>query len=248
MIVRQLDTETFVRMVDERLRMYRNQRHFNKADPFDELIFIILSAQTESYSYHQTWSALCRRFPTRKALSNARISQIAATIKEGGLAQKKARQIRGAIQKIIQDAGMLSLSFLKKWGDADVEKYLISLPGIGVKSARCIMMYSLGRQVFPVDTHVWRVSRRLGLAPAVPKPTPALEKQLEEKISPELRFTLHVNMVSHGRSICTPYWPKCDECVLNDLCPSAFKPDEVWGEWRKPQGHWKNFRADKKSK
>lgn len=246
MVKGNIDSATFVRIVDARLRVYGSQRHFNKADPFDELVFIILSAQTEFYSYHETWKALRQQFPTRNNLAKARVPQIAAAIKEGGLSQKKARQIKGALQKIKQDAGALSLSFLKKWSDADAKRYLVSLPGIGAKSARCIMMYSLGRKVFPVDTHVWRVSRRLGLAPAIPKPTPPLENQLEEKIPPDLRYTLHVNMVSHGRCICTPYWPKCDECTLNDLCPSAFKPDEVWGGWRKPKGHWKNFRTNKK--
>lgn len=239
-----LDDEAFIRQVDHRLREYKSQRHDNKHDPFDELLFIILSAQTEYYSYHQTWNALRRQFPTRQALAEARISQIAGAIRAGGLAEKKARQIKGAIQKIIRDTGKISLSFLKNLDNAEVEKYLMTLPGIGVKSARCIMMYSLSRQVFPVDTHVWRVSRRLGLAPPIPKSIPALATQLEELIPHDLRYTLHVNMVSHGRAICTTYWPKCDQCMLNDICPSAFKPDNIWGEWRKPQGHWKNFRTN----
>lgn len=237
--------DEFIREIDRRLRAYGNQRHFNKRDPFNELVFIILSAQTEYYSYHETYRALRQRFPTRESLYRASVATIASAIKAGGLSQKKAKQIKGAVRKIYKDTGRLSLAFLANWNDERTQGYLISLPGIGVKSARCIMMYSLGRNVFPVDTHVWRVSRRLGLAPSVPKPIPALENELENRIPPDIRYTLHVNMVSHGRAICTTYWPKCGQCVLQNLCPSAFKPDEVWGEWRDPQGHWKNYRTNK---
>jgi endonuclease III len=235
------EVEEFVREVDRRLRIYGDSRHHNKADPLDELIFIILSAQTESYSYLETYKALRQKFPTRDLLFKARESTIAAAIKLGGLAKKKAAQIKGALSKIHGDTGKLSLSVLSKWDDETVEAYLTSLPGIGAKSARCIMMYSLGRKVFPVDTHVWRVCRRLGLAPQYPKPTPALEVDLEKRIPEDVRYTLHVNLVSHGRETCTTYWPKCSQCTLADICPSKDKPDEVWGQWRKPKGAWQNY-------
>ncbi len=239
------DETQFIREVDRRLRVYGDSRHFNKSNPLDELLFIILSAQTESYSYLETYKELKRRFPTGNALLAARETSIAAAIKSGGLARKKARQIKRAIRKISADIGKPSLAFLRKLKDHEVEAYLVSLPGIGVKSARCIMMYSLGRHVFPVDTHVWRISRRLGLTPAAPKPTPTMEKDLEGKIPPDVRLTLHVNMVSHGREVCTTYWPKCSECVLADICPSAGKADQTWGEWRKPQGAWGNYKVNR---
>lgn len=237
--------DKFVRKIDRRLRILGNSRHFNKANPLDELIFIILSAQTESYSYLETFQALRHKFPKWEQVRTARLSSIATAIKSGGLSRKKAAQIKGALRKIYEGTGKLSLAFLSKWDDSRVEAYLTSLPGVGVKSARCIMMYSLGRQVFPVDTHVWRVCRRLGLTPAVPKPTPTLEKELEVKVPPDIRYTLHVNLVSHGRETCTTYWPKCGKCKLADLCPSAFKPDEVWGEWRKPRGAWARYSEQK---
>jgi endonuclease III len=231
----------FILEVDKRLQSYGNDRHFNKSNPLDELIFIILSAQTEYYSYLKTYQELRHRFPTNPALLKARVSSVESAIKEGGLSKKKAAQLKGALRKIFTDTGKLSLSFLSKWDDEAIEDYLTSLPGIGVKSAHCIMMYSFNRDVFPVDTHVWRVCRRLGLTPQAPKPTPAMENDLQAKIPERFRYTLHVNMVSHGREICTTYWPKCDHCVLVDLCPSAFKPDRTWGQWRKPQGFWQNY-------
>jgi endonuclease III len=235
------NSEWLVREADRRLRAYGNNRHFNKSNPLDELLFIILSAQTESYSYLETFISLRKKFPTKTSLLKASRRSIEAAIKNGGLAKKKSIQISSALKKIYADTGKLSLNFLSKWDDEKVEEYLTSLPGIGLKSARCIMMYSLARQVLPVDTHVWRISRRLGLVPGVPKPTPRMERKLEAKIPNDIRYTLHVNMVSHGREICTPYWPKCDRCMLADICPSAFKPDKVWGEWRNPQGCWKNY-------
>jgi len=239
-------SEEFIGEVDRRLRVYGNNRHFNRSNPLDELIFIILSAQTESYSYLETFRALREKFPTKESLFRAGLRSIEATIRGGGLSKKKAAQIKGTLTKIYSDTGKLSLRFLSDLNDDEVEEYLTSLPGIGTKSALCVMMYSLKRQVFPVDTHVWRICRRLGLTPQVPKPTPQMEKTLEAKVPRELRYTLHVNMVSHGREICTTYWPKCDKCMLADICPSAFKPDKVWGEWRNPQGFWKNYAEQKK--
>lgn len=136
------------------------------------------------------------------------------------------------------DRGGLSLDFLRHLEDEEAKKYLTSLPGVGNKSATCIMMYALNREVFPVDTHVWRVCRRLGLTPAVPKPTPVQERALETKMPMDIRYSLHVNFLSHGRQTCTTYWPKCNRCVLADICESRDKPDHVWGKWRRPAGVW----------
>jgi endonuclease III len=230
----------FLRQVERRLRIYGTSRHHNREDPLDELIFILLSAQTEWYLYRETFRDLRRRFRTRAALLAAPETEIVAVIQRGGLANKKASQLKRALKKIHADTGRLSLSFLRVLSDDEVRDYLTSLAGIGNKSASCIMMYSLGRKVFPVDTHVWRVSRRLGLAPPVPKPTVSQELELEGKVPPSIRYSLHVNLVSHGQQICTTYWPKCSECTLRDICPSRDKPDEVWGKWRKPAGFWAN--------
>jgi endonuclease III len=230
--------EQFVRTIDSRLRAYGGSRHGNKDNPIDELIFIILSAQTEAYSFQNTYDALASAFPSLEELLDTPEEDIAAIIKTGGLAKKKANQIKGALTKIVADFGALSLDQLTTMDDASAEAYLTSLPGIGVKSAKCILLYSLRRPVFPVDTHVWRICRRLDLAPAVPKPTGGMARALERRIPPDIRYSLHVNMVSHGRATCLTYWPHCDKCVLADDCPSAFKQDFVWGNWRKPRGAW----------
>lgn len=235
---KQKSVSLFFRQVDRRLRIYGTSRHYNRKDPLEELIFIILSAQTEWYSYRQTFKDLRQRFRTRSSLLAAQESEIEAVIQRGGLAHKKASQLKRALEKIRADTGRLSLSFLRDLPDDDVREYLTSLAGIGNKSASCIMMYSLGRRVFPVDTHVWRVARRLGLVPPVPKPTVSQERELEGKVPPSIRYSLHVNLVSHGQQTCTTYWPKCSDCTLSNICPSRNKPDEVWGKWRQPAGVW----------
>jgi endonuclease III len=228
----------FWRKIDRRLAVYGNQRHGNLDNPLDELVFIILSAQTESYLYKRTFVDLQNAFRPWESLLDASEEEIAQVIWRGGLARKKAAQIRGTFHKILADQGCLSLDFLHDLTDLEALRYLVSLPGIGNKSASCILMYSLGRRVFPVDTHVWRVARRLGLAAAVPKPSPVQERELESSIPPGLRYRLHVNLLSHGQQTCTTYWPKCGRCVLTDICSGSGRSDDVWNEWRRPRGVW----------
>lgn len=232
------ESESLLREVARRLKVYGDNRHHNRDDALEELVFIILSAQTEAYLYRQTFEDLTSRFPSWESLLEATEEEIASVIRRGGLARKKAAQLKRALGKIKADTAALSLEFLRDLPDEEAMRYLTSLAGVGNKSAACILMYSLGRQVFPVDTHVWRVCRRLGLTPPTPKPTDAQERALESKVPPDIRYSLHVNMVSHGQQTCTTYWPKCDNCVLADICPSRDKPDQVWGQWRRPGGVW----------
>jgi endonuclease III len=227
-----------IRQIAERLKIYGESRHNNRDDVVEELIFIVLSAQTESYSYIPAFENLLERFPNLDLISETEEAEIARVIRKGGLANKKAAQIKAAIRKIKDDNGSLSLDFLASRSDKKALDYLVSIPGIGYKSAACIMMYSLGRKVFPVDTHIWRICRRLELAPAAPKPTILQQQQLETKIPRDIRYSLHVNMLSHGRETCTTYRPKCDKCVLSDICSSRGRPDEVWINWRRPKGVW----------
>ena len=232
------ETEAFLREVDALLRVYGDDNHGNQEDPLDELVFILLSAQTEAYLYRKTYQNLTERYDDWTQLMNAPEDEVERSIRHGGLSRKKARQLKGAMQKIFEDRGRLSLGFLRDMPLEDATRYLTSLPGIGVKGAKCILMYSLSKPVFPVDTHVWRVSRRLGLTPPVPKPSDRQERELEQSVPEDLRYRLHVNMVSHGRQTCTTYRPKCGECVLAHLCPSKDLPDVVWNQWRQPKGVW----------
>ncbi len=181
--------EELIREIDRRLRVYGNSRHGNPTDPVDDLVYIILSMQTEEYSYEATFRSLRLRHDGWEWLLGSPIDAIAAEIRDTGLQHKKAKYLQSAAAKIVSDFGELSLHRLQDLTDAAVLQYLTSFAGIGVKSARCIMLYTLGRKVFPVDTHVWRVSRRLGLAPMVPKPNEKRQREIEAKIPPELRYS-----------------------------------------------------------
>ncbi|HUR42435.1 MAG TPA: endonuclease III [Verrucomicrobiae bacterium] len=212
--------------------------HGNHDDPLDELIYILLSAQTEAYLYRETFASLKARFTPWSRLLDASEDEIAKVIARGGLAKKKAAQIRGVLQKLMQDRGELSLTFLAGLPDDDALAYLVCLPGIGPKSAKCILMYSLKRAVFPVDTHVWRVLRRIGLAPPVAKPSDRMEADLEKSIPRTFRHDLHVKLVTHGRETCHAHYPRCQMCVVANLCRSKGKVDDVWHSFSAPKGVW----------
>jgi len=202
-------------------RRYRSASLGNKANPLDELIYIQLSVRTPEGAYLGTWPALRRlvngswsrliRLPERR---------IVQALRSGGMAGVKAKRLRGMVRAIKKRFGRVSLSPLKAMPDDEVEAFLRSLPGVGPKVARCVMMYSLGREVFPVDSHCRRVLTRLGFVPRNVE-IKASHDFIQPIIPPHLRRPLHVNLIHHGRTVCTSSRPRCSECFLADLCPSA---------------------------
>lgn len=213
----------FVREIAYHLKeRYGNFAHYNKSNPLDEILFIICSLKTDEKKYQSTFRSLKAAFPTFNALSQATHAEIAEAIEAGGLYNQKATTLRTLIDAIIMRFGNLTLSPLRSMPDEACEEFLVSLPGIGRKTARCVMMYSLNREVFPVDTHCWRIANRLGWVTWKKRDVccrqPDMDR-LQELIPPDLRFSLHVNMVSHGREICTPANPKCHLCPIAKFCP-----------------------------
>ncbi len=203
-------------------KRYRDFNHYNLRDPLDELLFIICSTKTGEASYRSTYRSLKETFPTHLHIAEAPAEYIARPIVSGGLSNQKAKAIRDLFDVIVAKFGEPTLEPLRKMNDKDAEAFLLSLPGVGKKVARCVLMYSLGRQVFPVDTHCWRIARRLGWVRPTQKDkhcAPRDMDRLQSKIPPELRYSLHVNMISLGREICTPTTPRCDECSISAGCP-----------------------------
>lgn len=201
---------------------YHDFAHYNLKDPLDELLFIICSTKTEEASYRNTFRALKKSFPTHHKIAEAPAEYIASTIVSGGLSNQKAKAIRNLLDAAIAQFGKPSLEPLRTMSDKDAEAFLLSLPGVGKKIARCVLMYSLDRQVFPVDTHCWRITRRLGWVRPTQKDrhcAPRDMDRLQSKIPPELRYSLHVNMISLGREICTASAPKCVKCPIAAWCP-----------------------------
>jgi endonuclease III len=191
----------------------------NHADPLAELVFISLTRQTHAKNAARTWAALRGRFTSWEELAAASEEEIAETIADGGFARQKAHWIKESL-RLIGNQGALSLDFLTEADDEEAEAFLRALPGTSIKSARCVLMYSLGRDVLPVDTHVRRLSERLGLvAPGLSERR--IHDELDDVVAPQLRYSFHVNAVAHGRSVCTALRPRCGRCVIADLCPSA---------------------------
>ena len=187
-------------------------------EPLDELIFTLLSQHTSDLNRDRAWVSLQKKFKTWSAIANASDKQIADAIRMGGLADSKAPRIKAVLEEIKAREGRYSLASLKTKKDDQVAEYLTSLHGIGPKTAACVLAFSLGRPALPVDTHVHRIAIRLGLVPR--KATAeATQRVLEELIGPRQRVPTHVRLIAHGRTSCTAQRPRCEECVLRDLCP-----------------------------
>ena len=207
--------------IERRLRTaYGQPRHFNPTDPLDDLIFLVLSRMTQEIKYVRTYSRLRSSLSAWHAVRDASPNELEALIHEAGLARTKAAQIQEILREIEAREGGLSLDRLREMESGQVEAYLTSLPGVARKTALCVMLYALGRDVLPVDTHVWRVAQRLGLAPAGGW-SEGRGRALEATVPRELRGSLHVTMVAHGRRVCRAAVPVCKSCMLADLCPSA---------------------------
>ena len=154
-------------------------------------------------------------------LATSSVKKISRAVYWGGLQNQKAATAKEIIKRLIRDFGRPTLAPLKRMSDDDCERFLTALPGVGKKVARCVMLYSLDRQVFPVDVHCWRISSRLawnGAGRVCDNCNNTSMDQLQTLVPPELRFSLHVNMVSHGRKICTAGKPKCSDCVITTFC------------------------------
>ncbi len=196
---------------------YGSPRHGNKDDPLDELVFIVLSQMTTGPSFNRVFDRLKAEAKTWEAVLRMPPARLKAVIKDAGLSGQKSPRILSILRRVREDFGRVSLEPLRRLSDAEAEGYLTTLPGVGVKTAKCVLLYSLGRQVLPVDTHVWRISRRLGLVPDQ-LTYDRVHSALEQAVAPRDRYSLHVNGLSHGREVCRPLRPRCEGCPLRRSC------------------------------
>jgi endonuclease III len=202
-------------------RKYGHPSLGNKRNPIDEILFIILSSKTPPDRYKKTYLALKKKCPCHDDLANIKPSTIARVIRIGGLAEKKGRQISEIAGALKQRFGRVTLNQLSRLSDEEAELLLDDLPGIGKKMARCVLMYSLDRPVFPVDAHCFRISQRLGWVSADDNLTDRLADVLQEGIPARLRRDLHVGMILLGREFCKPKDPSCTQCPLLNYCPTG---------------------------
>ena len=191
-----------------------------RLDPLEELVLTVLSQNTSDVNRDRAYASLRERFPTWDALAAARPEEIADAIRPGGLANTKAPRILAILRAIQDREGSLDLKWMHQASDADVRDYLTSLPGVGPKTAACVLAFSLERPALPVDTHVYRAARRLGLiAPTVG--AGAAHEVMERVVPPKLRVPMHVGLIRLGREVCKAGRPRCEACPLQDLCPTA---------------------------
>lgn len=195
----------------------------NKQDPLDELVFIILSQMTTSPSYQRVFERLKAALPDWGLLTEVSVSKLKSLISDAGLSNQRAGRLKLIAGRLAHDFGEVSLTKLDSEDDETVKQYLMSLPGVGVKTAKCVMMYTMGRQVLPVDTHNARVAVRLGLVSD--GSVLAIDRDLSTVVPPGLRFDFHVNAVAHGRATCRALRPRCEDCVLSSLCPVGRSAD-----------------------
>jgi endonuclease III len=192
----------------------------NQDDPLDEAIYIILSLQTDLRRFRSTWSGLRAAFPEWNAVSNAHTREIANVLREGGLHLQKARTIKRLLKAVRRITGDLSLEILRQQNDAEAERTLTRLPGLSWKSARCVMLYSLKRNVFPVDGNTFRILKRLGiLSSRAVYRRRTLHDSVQAAVPAARRRSLHVNLVVHGQRTCLPRSPRCTACPLLPICP-----------------------------
>lgn len=192
----------------------------NKDNPLDEAIYIILSFQTDLARTGATWSTLRATFPTWEALARAPLPRIATVLREGGLHRQKARTIKRLLAAVRKLSGELSLDLLRSMSDESAEQFLTCLPGFSWKAARCVLLYSLGRDVFPVDGNTFRILKRTGvLRPGAIYRRRSLHDALQAAVPDARRRSLHVNLVVHGQRTCLPLAPECPRCALRATCP-----------------------------
>jgi endonuclease-3 len=196
---------------------YGDRRWHRHHDPLSELIATILSQNTSDVNSHRAFESLLSTFGNWEEVAKADVEDIERAIKSGGLARIKAVRIKNILQEILEERSSLDLAFLGSLPIDGAKSWLRKLPGVGPKTVGCVLLFSLGRPVLPVDTHVYRVARRLGLISNNVSVERAHEL-LGDIVPPADVYHFHMNMVEHGRRVCKSQRPKCSICVLRGVC------------------------------
>lgn len=192
----------------------------NQCDPLDEAVYIILSYQTDLARCKETWERLRSKYREWSLVDQAPLEEIAETIRLGGLQRQKAKRIRDLLRAVYRDFGGFSLDGLRTMSVIDAERTLTRMPGLSLKGARCVLLYSLEAQTFPIDSNTFRILIRTGI---LPKSTVyrrrAVHDLVQESVPRDRRRLFHVNLVLHGQRSCLPREPKCDRCPVVPRCP-----------------------------
>lgn len=186
-------------------------------DPLDTLLSTILSQHTSDANSHRAFESLKRRFPDWKGVARADHKEVAEAIRSGGLANQKAERIQDVLRWVHREYGEFSLDALEDLSDDEALHHLTSRKGIGKKTAGIVLMFALGRDLCPVDTHIHRVVRRLGLVDDKATADKAHD-DLNDLLPEGEAYAAHVNLIRFGRRICHARSPRCDRCPFTRSC------------------------------
>ena len=218
-MVREIDGRRKMKGVLEALRRMYGPRPWQCwGRGVDILVETILSQNTSNANSSAGFRRLRRRFRSWNQVMNAAVEEVEKCIRISGLSRVKAPRIQSILRQIKADQGKIDLEFLKERSAEDAYEYLMRFDGVGPKTANCVLLFSFGMPVFPVDTHIHRIAIRLGLIPERSSPEEA-HRLLKEMIEPEHRYEMHILLIEHGRRTCKARSPVCERCELVAMCP-----------------------------
>ena len=210
-------TRAIIRKVDTRLKKIYGEPKRRGGDAVGQLVGTILSQATTDTQTERSYENLRRRFPTWEQVRAARTSDIARELRGSGLSNQKAPRIKAALQHITRECGTLNLNFLKRMPVNEARRWLMQIQGVGPKTASIVLLFTFGMPAFPLDTHIFRIAKRLGWLPSRITDEKAHEI-MSDTIPPDIFYRLHVNLIRFGREICIARTPRCEICPLTELC------------------------------
>ena len=211
---------TIEKVIELLEREYGTREWQPGGEPIDVLIGTVLSQNTSDTNSKRAFNSLLSAFGSWEVVSHAPVEHIAQAIKSGGLSRIKAARIKQILNEIEKEQGNISLDFLNFMSVSEAKDYLLHLPGVGEKTASCVLLFALDKPCLPVDTHVFRVAKRLGLiAPRVS--VDKAHSLLQEQLSPSKVYQFHLHMIEHGRRVCHARRPNCYDCILKEVYPSS---------------------------
>lgn len=194
----------------------------NPLPAIDELVSTILSQNTNDVNRDRAFDALRGRFPTWEAVRDADLAEVVESVRVAGLANQKGPRIQQVLREITRERGNLDLSFLNDLPLEEARAWLMKFNGVGPKTAAIVLCFSLNRPAFPVDTHVYRVTGRLGLRPEKMSVEDA-HPHMESLLPPETYYAAHLNIIRLGREVCQARKPNCQGCPLRPICDFAME-------------------------
>jgi endonuclease-3 len=209
--------EKYRRIFQRLLALYGRPQWREHLPPVDELVSTILSQSTSDSNRDRGYQALKERYDSWYELLDAPVDDIVETIYPAGLANQKGPRIQNALRFVVEQRGELDLDFLATMPADEARDWLTQIKGVGLKTASIILLFCFNKPAFAVDTHVHRLSRRIGLIGPKVNATKA-HAVLESIGEPDTYYAMHLNLIQHGRQVCLAQRPRCDQCVLREEC------------------------------